>query len=496
MGYRVIPFENIPPLNLTPRNYTFHLSGGGNTSKTVSQDSVVFQNLADGNWTAWVVDDYTECQSAPISNVLRQAPEIDIISTLIQKPASCVGNDGILEIAAQSTLNSSPSGLGFDFDWFKEFDGGGIAISSTQITPFVSRAISLESDYYFIKITDRQSLCEKDTAIFVPSQIVPSIDPFVSAPSTVCINGNGRATAELTGPGVIDYNLYDFLLFSGSYFDPTDLAQNLVGSITPATNPSVFNNLDTGNYTIVARENFGANCLSSPISFTIDLDFIYPSLIASSIPDKSCVGGNGTGQLEITGTNPAMALGDLSFLWSNGDNTPQTLADLYAGNYSVEATITANIPGQGCKIDTILNVPKVPDVISLVATPTPNNNCAPFDGTILVTGVQENGVNIGGFPGVYTNFSILDANLATLTPAIGDGISTAWGQLGPAEYYLQAQNNNTKCFSSYARLTIDDLSQDPVISITVNSPDYACDPTLANGEAIGHCLRKYEPYGL
>ncbi|MDZ7608441.1 MAG: hypothetical protein U5K79_23290 [Cyclobacteriaceae bacterium] len=186
--------------------------------------------------------------------------------------------------------------------------------------------------------------------------------------------------------------------------------------------------------------------------------------------------------MEIINTSPAMALGNFSFLWSNGNVGAVTSADLFAGNYSVEATITGNVPGQGCKIDTILNVPKVPDLISLVGTPTPNNNCVPFDGTILVTGIRENGANIVGFPGVYTNFTISDKDIAPIIPAVGDGFNTAWGQLGPGEYYLQAQNNITKCFSDYLKVNIDDLSQKPIISITVKNPDYACDPTLANGE--------------
>jgi len=484
LGYQVIPFENLPPLNLIPRNYTFHLSGSAAYQQTTAgTNNVNFTGLGAGNWSAYVVDEYTKCESAPISNILIQAPEIQITSSLIQKPASCVGNDGILEITAQTTSNNSPSGTGFDFDWFRAFDASGGVIPYNQVTPFRSTADNLTSDFYFIKVTDRESLCEKDTAIFVPSQIVPSIDPFVDLPSTSCLNGNGSATAQLTGPGVVDYTKYNFLLFHGSYFDPTDLAQNLVTSLTPATNPSVFNNLDTGNYTLVAIENFGANCLSSPVSFTIDLDFTLPILIASSTPDNTCNGAAaGTGQLEIIDTSPVMALGDLSFLWSNGENTPQTSANLFAGNYSVEATITGSVPGQGCKIDTILNVPKVSDLISLIANPTPNNNCIPFDGTILVTDIKENGASIGALPGSYANFSIYNASLNPLSPAIGDGISTAWGQLGPGEYYLQAQNGGTKCYSDYLKVNVDDLSQKPVIAITVNNPDYACDPTLADGE--------------
>ena len=496
LGYQVVPFENVPPLNLAPRTYTFYIDGPASYNQTTAgTDNVNFTTLAYGDWDAYVVDNFTHCQSDPITSTLSSAPEIMITSDAIQLPTSCVGTDGLLKIYAETPTNDSISGgAGFIFDWFKGVDGSKGAVGfTTSSNNFWSQASNLESDYYFITIEDIVTGCIKDTAIFLPSITLPVLTNAVITPSDRCDPfGNGGVSVELTNfpviPVVRGYADYDFRLYRGSTFDPDNLATNLVELIAaPAGGPVVFtSNLAPGIYTVVAQENFGS-CFSDPIEVIIDLNFSFPTFNIGITADKSCVGApDGTGQLEVQSTNPAFALGNFNFDWFIGSSLEAsgvlTPATLFANNYTLVGEITANIPGQGCIGDTLVNLPKVLDIIELVANPTPNNNCAPFDGTIQITDVQENGGSIGVLPGDYVNFNIFDATLTPYAPAAGDGVATPWDGIAPGNYYLQTQNDITKCYSETLQVIIDDLSQDPIITIALNSPDYACDPLLADGE--------------
>ncbi len=493
LAYQVAPFENIPPLNLTPRTYTFYLNGSASYNQTTAgTNSVNFTTLADGDWDAYVVDNFTNCQSDPITSTLSSAPEIMITSDAIQLPTSCLGNDGILKIYAETPTNDSISGgAGFIFNWFLGVDGSkGAVVSSTSPNNFWSSASNLVSDYYFITIEDRVTGCVKDTSVFLPSISLPLINIASVTPSDRCDPfGNGGVSVTLSGfPLGYGYPDYDLRLYKGTTFDPDNLATNLAQIIAaPAGGPVVFaSTLAPGIYTIVAAENFGT-CFSDPIQVIIDLNFSFPSFVFDITPDKSCSGAtDGTGKLEVLNTNPAIPLGNFNFEWFIGSTLEETgavtPATMFANNYNLVAEITANIPGQGCVGDSLINLPKILDKINVVTAASPNQNCAPFyDGQIQITDITENSLSIGALPGDYVNFTLFDKNLVSLS---SNNTAIPWNSLSPDSYFVQAQNDITKCYSNIKKVIINNLSQNPLIAITLNSPDYACDPLLANGELV------------
>jgi len=513
LGYQVFPYDSLPPLNLMARSYTFHLTDGID-SYTLNtggvSDNANFTSLYEGDWDAYVVDDYTHCQSMPITNTLTDAPDIIISADIINNPASCIGNDGIIEIAAETGLNNStisPEPAGFTFNWSLGPLGNGGNLSTPTIdSKWQSRAENLESQYYHILIEDLESGCSRDTAIYLYGDNVPTLLSQLNTPSTQCDPGNGGLTVEVQagtfGSGK-DYNDYDFIIFEGDSIDENWPANGeyriVLGSSIgdPVNGPVVFpSDLEPGNYTVVARENGGSNCFGEPLQFEIELDFEFPEFVFAVTPDRSCPGGTGTGQIEET----ALPIAKIDYRWYVGTNTTITensltnitTNDLYAGAHTLVAEITANlvagdvtngaIDGLGCVQDSFVLVPKILDNLQLTATPTPNNNCAPYDGTIQIDDVIINN-NPSGLPAEFVDYTILDSNLNPPAPAFaGDGTTTPWNGIGPGIYYLQARNNLTNCYTDYYQTEIDDLSQDPEIYIAINSLDYACDPLLADGE--------------
>lgn len=494
LGFRVMPFENEPPFNALPRTYTFYVNGPASYNQNNSgTDNVNFSGLAAGNWDAWVVDEFTKCNSDTISEIISDAPEITITADANKLPSSCIGTDGFIKVYAQTPTNDSISGgLGFIFDWFTGADGSEGAVGFTPgANKFSSNAVNLESNYYYIEIEDIETACKADTSVFLPSITLPKFSNVSISPSDRCEPfANGSVSTELNAftPG-FGYSDYNVLLFKGTTFNtdwPASTSGLVYSVLTPAGGPVVFpSDLKPGDYTMVVKENFG-NCFNDPVPVQIDLNFTFPEFVIADTPDNSCSEAPvGTGQLEVLGTSPAIPLTDFDFEWYIGSASvasgAQTPVALFANNYKVVGEITANVAGQGCIGDSIISLSKVTDNINLVEVATPNNNCAPFDGAIQITDIEENGVGVG-VPANYVNFKIFDADLLAFTPAIGDGVAIPWGQISPGNYYLQAQHDITKCYSEISQVTIEDLSQDPVITISLSSPDYGCDVAAATGE--------------
>jgi hypothetical protein len=516
LGYQVFPYDSLPPLDLVARTYTFYLTNGTdsyNLNTAGASDNVNFTGLASGDWDAYVVDDFTRCQSLPITNTLTDAPEIIITTTINKKPASCVGNDGeaMVEVESIDGTNKDPNGPGFDFWWYEGSD------FSTPFSPnltgnttnWAQEADNLASTYYTVNVLDRNTQCEKDTTFFMPPDQTPVFLNAVITDATQCFPGNGGLLATVVdttfGFGK-DYSSYNYIMFEGEYADlswtPPGGGEYKVidGALVadPANGPVDFgNDIEPGIYTIIAQEKDPTTlCFGEPYTVEIGLDFEFPEFAFTVTPDRSCVGGTGTGQIEET----ALPVAKIDYRWYVGTDTtvPEnsltniTTNDLYVGAHTLVAEITTNlvagdvangaIDGLGCVQDSLVLVPKVLDNLQLAATPTPNNNCAPYDGTIEIDDVIINGV-ASGLPAEFADYTILDSNLNPPLPAFaGDGTTTPWSGIGPGIYYLQARNTLTNCYTDYYQTEIDDLSQDPEIYIAVNSLDYACDPLLANGE--------------
>ena len=516
LGYQVFPYELLPPFNLGTRTYTFNLSNGTdsyNLNTAGISDNVIFTGLGPGNWGAYVVDDFTHCQSTIITNTLTSASEIIITTTINKNPASCVGSDGEAMITVESVdgTNKDPIGPGFDINWYEGIDFTTPFASNltSNTTIWAQEANNLRSTYYTVNVLDRNTQCEKDTTFFVSPDVTPIFLAVNTTDATQCFPGNGTLTAVIDpttfGFGK-DYSDYDYIMFEGMYADltwagPGNGEYKVIDGATvvdPINGPVDFGaDIEPGRYVIIAQEKDPTKCFGEPFILEIGLDFEFPAFAFNITPDKSCVGGTGTGQII---ENAAQLAGNINYSWHTGidassgsiSNTNATPVNSYADSYYLTSTVINNIPntsnggttpgGLGCEQDSITIIPKIPDNLQLAATGTDNTNCAPFyDGEVIINNVVENGINVG-FPAEYGDFTILDTSINPYVAAVGDGTTTPWGQIEPGNYYLQARQTVTNCFTDYYQMQIDNLAENPEISIALNNPDYACDPTLADGE--------------
>jgi hypothetical protein len=105
-----------------------------------------------------------------------------------------------------------------------------------------------------------------------------------------------------------DYSSYNYIMFEGEYADlswtPPGGGEYKVidGALVadPANGPVDFgNDIEPGIYTIIAQEKDPTTlCFGEPYTVEIGLDFEFPEFAFTVTPDRSCVGGTGTGQIE------------------------------------------------------------------------------------------------------------------------------------------------------------------------------------------------------
>ena len=452
LGYQVFPYDSLPPLGLVARTYTFYLTDGTNSysSNTLGiSDNANFTGLGSGDWDAYVVDDFSHCQSSSITNTLTDAPEIIITTTINKKPASCVGNDGeaIIEVESIDGTNKDPLGPGFDFWWYDgtDFSTPFVPNLTANTTIWAEEADNLASQYYTINVLDRNTQCQKDTTFFVPPDVTPVFLSVSPVDATQCDPGNGELTA-IVDPGTFgfgkDHHDYDYIMFEGQFADlswpgPGNGEYKVINGATivdPINDPVDFgNDIEPGTYVIIPQEKDPlTRCFGEPFILEIGLDFEFPTYAFSVTPDRSCVGGTGTGQ--VIENSPSLA-GNIDYSWHIGNDgsnpsisgTNVTPVDSYAGSYYLISTVTNNIPntsnggtapgGLGCIQDSITIIPKVLDNLQLAATGTDNNNCAPYDGEIQIDDVIINAV-ASGYPVEFTDFTVLNSSLNPPIPAL------------------------------------------------------------------------------
>ena len=355
------PVDLLPPYNSKNRPYTFYVTQNSSFNDTTagnydysqktdpisSPDQGAFVGLKNGYWSAVVVDDYTHCQSPPVITYLNlpAKPQFVVSPTL---PGDCTSDDGgEVSITSSSIYGNndkvSNTGPGYDYNWFRGPDMTTPLAAPAVVSPpnspdkWSSKSTHLTSSYYTIQVIDRLTSCVVDTSIYLPATSLPEFDPQVIKPSTICKGsnglGNGSSEVEIvagtfgTKPGNVtaDYPDYNYAIFKGNTFDPNwdgngggNTYSFIPGSSTP---PVKFTNLDTGTYTLVAKENFGSACYSSPYTFKIGLDYNMTLNTALVQADNSCAGGTATGAVTASADAGAYNTTKLDYTWYKGIDT-------------------------------------------------------------------------------------------------------------------------------------------------------------------------------
>lgn len=395
-------------------------------------------NLCAGDYTVYVSDSPNNCRTSIVIQVT-EPPTVTL--TTVSQSVSCFGaNNGSATVTA-----TGGNGAPYTYSWTP---GGMTTSVITNLAPNV----------YQVAVRDA-SFCVTYTQVTIiePSGLVPTVthtNLTCNATNSPC---DGRIHAAPVG-GVLPYS-YSLVTTSGTL-----------------TTPPPYNNLCSGNYTVIVRDASGC-----PQQSLVTLS--QPAPLVASIVNNSvaCYGAN-TASLSGSASG---GIAPYTLQWSSASGTisGNPLFSQPAGNYTLTVT-----DSQSCSAQASVTIAQPSSITISVGTSSISCysmcngvlNSTVSGGTPGYNLVWTNSLNINVgtgatvsslCPGLYT-LTVRDANLC---------VRTATGEvLSPPPIVLTASTTPVNCFG--------DSNGSATITATGGTPSYTyhfnSTPTVTNTTGI------------
>ncbi|NJN27202.1 MAG: hypothetical protein HC819_15090 [Cyclobacteriaceae bacterium] len=251
-----------------------------------------------------------------------------------------------------------------------------------------------------------------------------------------------------------------------------------VANGTPDFTGQIYNNMSSGEYTVIAKD-LNTGCLSSTQTIIIDSLTTKPfgGYIKQKAPFTSCILPDGQLEAGVFNGTDSTHVGYL-FKWFVQEDptdiiqTGHIASGLRAREYSVKITDLST----GC--DTTLNK----EVINTVAFPVVS---ASKISDITSCTAPNSGVGQADVAGLTAGYTFEWYK----GPSIGSGLPDFTGSTVstfPAGMFtVQATDNVSMCKSDQASITINDVTILPILNVEVLSQQISCDPLSPLGELSG-----------
>ena len=349
-------------------------------------------------------------------------------------------HNGIISITVDGNITNTH----YDVTWFEGMDITGDVVLDNQDTLY---ATGLTNDFYTVRVRDLLTNCESIKTYYIEDGRIPLYIVSTSAPNTYCINGNGRASANVKD----NYSRYDYYWYED-------------GPVYPDGNSDhegqfIDTGLSGGSYIVVAVDQ------SDPYRFAADTVQVedvlkYPDVSITQLnPQRNCYIDRPTGQLMAVIDND-----DISYYMMHWYQLPDTInaiangsvaSGLAAESYQVKATHLIT----GCADNS--DAASITEDIEPVPTPEAQiishlTNCISPNGEI--------NANVGGNYHGYDFNWYFGSKVLENPDFIGDIID----ELNTGEYSVTATDLETGCTSdSAAIVSILDKRVYPVYSVSV-----------------------------
>jgi len=277
--------------------------------------------------------------------------------------------------------------------------------SGLTTSPYVYSFEGIPPGDYILQIQDNTSPPNGPLQQLLPFHISSGSTVSAEAEDTTCNQSNGR----ITGYTQYNFGVPNFTLF--------DISGNTIdnGVASPTQNFYIFTNLTPGDYYVIADDGGGCTGQSESVIVRPSTIFDFGYYV---VDDASCVVGEGSGKIFITGlTNPTSAF-TINWLSNVGSQTGLNLTGLTQGLYTV--AITNSIGCTNTQSIFVDNIPPIGIANGNLFTTAPT--CFASDGsiTVIVTGGTapfyyscSNGDSVISFSTTHT-FTGLSSNLYTI----------------------------------------------------------------------------------
>ncbi len=484
--------------------------------------------LAPGFYTIEVQENISGalCKVYEVIEIQRDAlpPLLDIVGTVTPNTAcnTALAADGSVEIMIAKDPNDNTVGSTYTLG-LGPLAGTEVFNPALGALPFANPVITgLQPDtnvaQYTITVTSSNN-CSSQRFISVPDQPTTAelvsndvvirdaeyCNPLLEQSARVVVND-----IRLVGGGVENIADYQFdwftdiglltNVFAAAQGNPAAIAggDEFINNVPAGSGTVPAGTVTAGSYwirvtkTADASGTGGIGCFSSPLKVDLVDHHVNPQATLTPFSNTAC-DGNFEGSIVVDAVTPIVFGppdlspgngGTYAYTWTSSvapppntvgqsgvaNSTPNNLQD---GNY----TLTATNEVTGCATMVSTTILKVsPPVFTMSVTSLPQELCTPH-GTARVTDVFLNGVSDGG----TANFNFNWFRAAPNTPALVDGgaatiivdqiDNTNYLTIGRDDYYVIAiRRPNTDpgsgCASAPTKVTIDDTSVDPVVSLT------------------------------
>jgi gliding motility-associated-like protein len=270
--------------------YTFSLNGGAPVAGTIPY---TYSNLAAGGYTVLVRDQSNGCTTALLNVIVSIGSGVDASGTSSATSCPTVNNGSV---TVTTTAGVAPFSFGID--------GGALQAGTSPYT-----FSNLSPGNHVVSIRDALGCTRTLNVNVAPG---PSLTAAVNSTATGC-QGASNGTVTVTpnsGTGPYTYSIDNGAFVSGA-------------------SPYTFNNLTSGNHTVVIRD--AAGCASNIININVAAG--PPLATTATKTDALCFGGS-TGT--ITVSQPAAGSAPYQYSLDNATWQSSTLfSGLAAGTYTV-----------------------------------------------------------------------------------------------------------------------------------------------------------------
>ncbi len=388
--------------------------------------------LDAGNYEVTITDNQTGCSLTENFEVIEDIQPL-IVTSDITNNTICNGGNGTIAIA-EITIGETSITLPdqrFEFTWADD-EGS-------------NDRTALAAGAYEVTITDTQSGCEVIESFIIEDNIpLVTVDATITA-QTNCETPNGEVILNSV---TIEGNT---IILPDQRFD---LVWTDMGSGSERTG------LEAGTYDL-SIEDTQTGCIYNESYFVEEQTLSGTIQIASNSNVTSCNNNDGTASATVDGETAGY-----EFSWFTGGSidgtafsTSSSISGLGVGSY----TVKVSEQGSDCFSTRIINIGDERPSLSVNLEATDNINCETPNGTVSITSIERNGIEITSF-GAY---DIVWSTSAALTDEVSNDAEETG--LAPDRYYVQITDRASGCTSNTASITVGENLTQPEFTISTTN---------------------------